>query len=178
MYQSDDDHGKAQALVLEIHVAWHGPCTLEHALRLNSPTDYGLYQYYGDHPVYGNGVLLYVGKASKQSFGRRLSQHNWHQWVSSPVELYVGRLCGESAIDVNEWERRIDLAERLIVFSHRPAFNAANLNRIGAPPGEDVRVLNWGRRKSLLPEVSLSRWEGGWTLGHDVPADLHPYTTD
>lgn len=61
----------------DINIDWQGPFTLEEALQLHTEVDYGLYQYYGDHPIYGQNVLLYLGSAIKQPFGKRLAQHNW-----------------------------------------------------------------------------------------------------
>lgn len=153
---------------LDIHINWEGPFTLKQALELNSSHDFGLYQYYGDHPVYGENVLLYIGKAVKQTFSQRLSQHNWHLWVSSPVQLYLGRIFAEEEIPESEWESRISLAEKVLIYSHSPAFNTSNLNKI-ADSNTQAHVYNWGRRKSLLPEASVKRWEGGETVGHEIP---------
>lgn len=152
----------------DIHIDWQGPFSLEQALQFQNRTDYGLYQYYGEHPVYGQNVLLYLGSATKQSLGKRLSQHNWHLWSATPVEIYVGRLCTEKPIGAMEAQKKLCIAESVLLFSHSPSFNTSNLNSIGYK-GNDVRVLNWGRRKSLFPEVSISRWEGGLTVGHAVP---------
>lgn len=154
-----------------IDIEWEGPLSLVEAIRLQTDSDYGLYQYYGDHPVYGSGVLLYIGEAGKQTFGKRIAQHNWHRWIPSPTEIYVGRICSTEPLDAAEWRRRISLAEAIEIFAHSPAFNTQNLNSIGHK-GPDVRVLNWGKRKGLFPEVSISRWEGPRTVGHDLPRDL------
>jgi hypothetical protein len=160
---------------VDIHIDWQGPLSLSEAIALKSDEDYGLYQYYGDHPVYGHNVLLYIGKASNQTLGNRISQHNWHSWIPAPIEIFVGRICTESPLDDREWERLIDLSERIQIFAHSPAFNTANLNKIGHE-GDDVRILNWGKRKSLFPEVSVSRWESDCTLGHELPKSLIPCT--
>lgn len=157
----------------DIHIDWQGPFTLEQALQLQSDTDFGLYQYYGEHPIYGQNALLYLGSATKQTFGKRLSQHNWHLWSATPVEIYVGKLCTEGPIDPHNAIRKLCLAESILLFSHSPGFNTSNLNSIGHK-GNDARVLNWGKRKSLFPEVSVSRWEGGLTVGHAIPKNLTP----
>jgi hypothetical protein len=52
-----------------IHIDWEGPVTLEDAWKLVGPTDYGVYQIYGGHPVYGNSALLYIGCSVHQYFG-------------------------------------------------------------------------------------------------------------
>ena len=38
---------------MEIHIEWEGSFSIEEAKQLHSPEDYGLYQYHGEHPVYG-----------------------------------------------------------------------------------------------------------------------------
>jgi hypothetical protein len=164
--------------MFDIHVNWEGPFTLEQAMELDG---YGLYQYYGDHPVYGAGVLLYIGKVEKQTFAKRLKVHNWHLWNAAPTTIFVGRICTKSPIDHSEVVRQIDLAEKIEIYAHGPAFNSKSLNSI--PRNEDdVRVLNWGQRKSLLPEVSISRWQNpektgkGDDVGHALPKSLHRYS--
>jgi hypothetical protein len=37
--------------------------------------DYGLYQIYAHHLVFGSGALVYIGKAQEQTFGVRIAQH-------------------------------------------------------------------------------------------------------
>lgn len=159
---------------MDIHIDWAGPFTTDEASTFKSETDFGIYLYYGDHPVYGANVLLYIGKAEKQNFGTRVSQHNWPTWIPGNTELFFGRICCEAPIENSEWETRINLAERILIFSHSPAFNTSNLNNVGRHNGdEDVRILNWGKRKSLLPEASLSRWTNKNALGHDKPNNLN-----
>ena len=46
-----------------IHVNWKGPLALDEAVTARGPSDYGVYQFYGDHPVYGSRTLLYIGRA-------------------------------------------------------------------------------------------------------------------
>ena len=55
----------------EIYVDWSGPYTYEDVVNYNEnkietkkfavkPTDFGLYQIYGAHPIYGDNVLIYI----------------------------------------------------------------------------------------------------------------------
>jgi hypothetical protein len=157
----------------DININWEGPFTLEEVRNLNTNSDFGLYQYYGEHPVYGQHVLLYIGKAEHQNFSERMAQHNWQHWIPSDVNIYVGKICTKETISNADWEHQITLAEKIMIFSHSPAFNTANLNQINHRE-DDVRVLNWGQRKSLLPEVSISRWERKNSLGHTLPKELKP----
>ena len=156
--------------MLDIHIQWDGPYTLPEARNLNGPTDYGLYQYYGDHMIYGPNTLLYLGEAARQTIGTRLRQHNWEKWTASTPEIYVGRVMSENILDINAWRGEILLAEKIILQSHTPTFNSSNLNKIGHS-GDDVRVLNWGKRRLLLPEVSISRWEGRHAVGNSIKAN-------
>lgn len=158
---------------MDIHIEWEGPYTIEAARLLQSDEDFGLYQYYGEHAIYGSNALLYLGKADRQTIGTRLSQNDWHIWTPCIAEIYIGRICCESQIEKHEWIKLIDLAERILLFAHSPSFNTSNLNNIGYTGNDDVRVLNWGMRKRLLPEVSISRWAGyERSIGHKKPQHL------
>jgi hypothetical protein len=64
-------------LTKHIHIYWEGLFTLDQLTEIQDNTrDYGVYQIYGGHPVYGSNVLLYIGKADRQTFGTRVSQEN------------------------------------------------------------------------------------------------------
>src|SRR5437773_399292 len=52
-----------------IHIDWSGPHSLEEVAQFNGPSDWGIYQFYGGHPVYGSGVLLYIGKTESDPGG-------------------------------------------------------------------------------------------------------------
>lgn len=151
----------------DINIVWEGPFTLEECSKFTSKSDYGLYQYYGEHLVYGQDSLLYLGKAEKRSFGVRLSEHNWEEWCSSSCSIYIGRIFSKSKMATEDLEQAINLAERILLLSHNPSYNSSNLNRIGNSNG-DTRVLNWGVRRQLLPEVSISRWEGPNNIGNKL----------
>ena len=152
-----------------IHVQWDGPYTYEEAEELkDSNSDYGVYQIYGSHPVYGSDILVYIGKASQQTFGLRLSQELWnlHNQDSSRVAVYVGRLSTYNVTPSSEvWTQEISLVERLLIYSHWPAGNSSGLH---VKFGEDlhyVQVLNWGKYRDLLPEVSGARYSNRYSSG-------------
>ena len=45
----------------DIHIDWSGPYTYGQAVQLrNGQDDYGVYQIYGTHPIYGADVMLYT----------------------------------------------------------------------------------------------------------------------
>jgi hypothetical protein len=160
-----------------IHIEWDGPyrfwdnpSQLEPVSSLKGPTDYGVYQIYGGHPVYGNSALLYIGMAVAQEFGKRIRQER--HWLDNRdagrVEVYVGRLAGGRTPDDNAWERYIRLAERLLIHAHAPPMNVQKSLAALATDLRGVHVLNWGYHRDLLPEVSGLRWA---SLDEDFPDD-------
>ena len=140
-----------------IHLQWDGPFTLQEVQGMNDDYDYGVYQVYGSHPVYGSDVLLYIGKASEQTFSTRLRQEYWHyNQDARNIRYYVGRLAGERTPNDADWGHQIDVVETLLIHSHWPAANSRNIQTLGDHAAEitDMHVLNWGARRSLLSEVS------------------------
>ena len=157
-----------------IHLQWDGPFTLEEVRELNADHDYGIYQVYGSHPVYGSDVLLYIGKASDQTFSVRLNQEAWHyNEDAGNVRYYVGRLAGERTPREAQWAHQIDLVETLLIHSHWPAANSRSIQTLGKHTTEmaDVHVLNWGQQRSLLREVSGLML----TDRYDVISNYHCY---
>lgn len=159
-----------------IHIEWDGPFPLDAISSLRGPTDHGIYQIYGGHPVYGNSALLYIGLAAEQTFGQRVPQET--QWISNRdagrVEVYVGRLAGEKAPDDQIWDRHIRLAERILIFAHSPPMNTQKSLRSLERDLRFVHVLNWNRHRDLLPEVSGVRWAH---RDEDFP-DYHVFSID
>ena len=148
----------------EIHLKWRGPYSLE-AARGKPGQTVGLYQYTGMNTVYGPAALLYIGKSNQIS--GRLAGHRLDEWSSLPGDILIGEVVETTNLENNE--RAIDLAERLLIFTHSPAWNSANiagLNFDEMPP--DLHIFNWGVRGHLLPEVSVKRWS---PTGNEFPND-------
>ncbi|HEY3431015.1 MAG TPA: hypothetical protein VGK09_00575 [Rhodocyclaceae bacterium] len=147
---------------MHIHIQWSSPLKYSEALKLNDEfIDYGVYQVYGTHPLYGSDVLIYIGKADKQTFGKRLSQEGWgtYNQDAARVLVSVGRLSGYKETPPNdEWSRQISDVERLLIYSHWPAGNSSGLNVQFGKEHHDVHVFNWGEYRDLLPEVSGARY--------------------
>lgn len=144
-----------------MHIQWSGPYSFVEASRFQDlRTDYGVYQFCGPHTVYGRDVLLYLGKAAKQTFGVRIQQENWVNWqeANGSVRVFLGRISGGETPDNDTWNSQIGWAETLLIKAHRPAHNSSGLNRTGDQRVGRVHVLNWGDRGALLPEVSGARW--------------------
>lgn len=145
-----------------IFIEWDGPYDFDELEELTDAScDYGLYQIYGAHPVYGEETLLYLDRTTDRVFGARLAEEQPY-WEAEgdfhPLHLYVGRLAGAMTPGGDTWGREIDLAARLLIFAHAPVFNGREL---GAAPDSDlkeVHVINWGAHMDLAPEVSGARW--------------------
>jgi hypothetical protein len=157
-----------------IHIEWDGPCSLQNVQKdLIGPSDYGVYQIYGGHPVYGSSALLYIGLAAAQSFGERIPREK--QWLDNRdagrIEVYIGRLSGSETPANDTWERNIKLAERLLIYAHAPPHNTQKSLANLEPDLRFVRVLNWGKHRDLLPEVSGARWSSRFD---DIP-NYHPF---
>lgn len=144
----------------EIHIEWEGPKYLEDLPDLQDDNlDYGIYQIYGGHPVYGSSVLLYVGKAAEQTFGKRISQEGWeHNRDGENIEIYVGRLSGANTPENDDWNEEIALAESLLIYAHKPAFNSSSIRNVRKKELEGVHVFNWFSHRDLMAEVSGLRW--------------------
>ena len=154
---------------MHIHIDWTGPFSYDDALNLkNNQKDYGVYQIYGTHPIYGGGVLIYIGKADRQTFGLRLQQEQHWQFTAdaAKLEVYVGRLAGyDGTPNSDEWSSQITTAERMLIVAHWPAGNSSGLNVILNEEYHDTHILNWGAHRSLLPEVSGSRYSNRYESG-------------
>lgn len=104
-----------------VEIEWEGPLLMEGIEKLNDSWDYGIYQIYGTHPIFGSDSLLYIGKAQENSFAGRIPAHReWVEWESTPVDIYVGRLGGtEKMLDETKWAKwneMIERAEKLLIF--------------------------------------------------------------
>lgn len=143
-----------------IQIEWEGSYKLSELPQLtNEETDYGIYQVYGWHPVYGNDVLLYIGKAAYQTLGKRISQEDWlYTNDSNNHKIYIGRLHGSQPLTDEIWSTYIDLAERLLIYTHKPAYNSKSIASLPDKELQDIHVINWGHYRALLPEVSGLRW--------------------
>ena len=103
-----------------VHIEWDGPFSIEKVKEKNGENDCGVYQIYGNHPVYGYGALLYIGKAAGQTFSERIKQEEkWLEKEYGPFEIYTGDV-DEEETDI-QWEALVDLVEKLLIYSHQPA---------------------------------------------------------
>ena len=148
----------------KINIYWEGPFSYEKTLEefKDKDKDYGVYQLYGTHQVYGFNILLYIGMACDQTFSVRLSQHShWFDEQALPIatKVRIGRLEGKTP-SRQIWSDEIRKAEKLLILAHCPSLNSSGLKVPIYKRHEEfgIHVLNWGKCGLLLPEVSGLRF--------------------
>lgn len=122
----------------EIKIFWEGPFKIDDILEGNigkpydvRATDVGLYQIYGMHPLYGNDVLVYIGRTkNKNGFKSRLKD----RWVvnngsdTENVQIYLGTIFSDGIKHSNkEINKIIDKSEVLLINAMKPAYNSSNI---------------------------------------------------
>jgi hypothetical protein len=128
----------------------------------NTEKDYGIYQIYGDHPVYGENILLYIGKANQQNYSTRLSEHSdlFASHLYNLRRVHLSYFCEIDDIKKENWGEAIDMAEKILINAHMPVYNAQNIKGLLPVDTPDILICNWGERGRLLPEVSSLRHSG------------------
>ncbi len=122
-----------------IEINWEGPLSVETIIKkMNdggsrsnnySGKDYGLYQIYGYHILCRHNTLLYVGKATKQTFSQRFKQHQ-KEWLSKEKEIkvYLGRIVdAKKYTKAVSWEKNVDVAEAIMIYKYCPNYNGSGL---------------------------------------------------
>ena len=133
-----------------VRVEWEGPLTVDKVLKLRDQNrDFGLYQIYGRHIIFGLNSLLYVG-STNATFSQRLRNHDV-EWLADEesVFIHIGRINRE---DYKADRRQvIKDTEALTIYWHSPPYNSRN---IGTYNGQRLRVVNRGKCGSLDIEFS------------------------
>ena len=141
-----------------IHLQWEGPLTIDQAEAKRGAEDYGIYQFYGHHPAYGRDALLYLAKAQDRRFGVRIAEYHLGEW-DNITSIHLGRISDAGRQpSAEDWGKLIEQVESLLIYAHKPSFNAKSIKNIDHSALESLHVLNWGDFRSLLPEVSGERF--------------------
>jgi hypothetical protein len=145
-----------------VRIEWSGPFTLgqvkkEFNDKNDQELDYGLYQIYGHHLIYGPHVLLYIGRAVDQTFSNRFNKHKWLSEENN-IQIRLGRLCAEDHKRAykdkhDDWEKLVKEIEALTIYYHSPAYNSSSVSNYKRA---DIGLLvqNLGNMGSLLPEYT------------------------
>lgn len=106
----------------------------------------GVYQIYGDSPIYGTNTLLYIGRASKLK-NRIIDAHNSNQEsfiTRQPNISFRYAICDKYKI-----------AEEILIVMHKPSFNSKSIINISIDAREKLFYLqNHGERGMLHLEVT------------------------
>lgn len=146
-----------------LRIDWAGPEAVDVVCgRAETGDCYGVYQIYGEHPVFGRDSLLYIGRARERTFQRRLEEHQ-RDWLSQEegVTVRLGRLRQGDYGRGPGWQKLVEEAEALLIYWHAPPYNSANINRY---TGRPLCIQNAGRRGSLAIELT-SMWSVDRGLG-------------
>ena len=154
----------------EIKVLWEGPFSIEEITEDKIDTKYdvtarskGLYQVYGSHPLYGDGVLVYIGR-TKDSFQSRLNS----RWViengsdAENVQIYLGTIFSDSKkIEAKNIDKMIEKSEVLLINAMKPAYNSSNIQSVQDKLLKQKFIIhNEGNYRNLYPVLdSKYFWE-------------------
>jgi len=99
-------------------------------------TSSGVYQIYGNHPVYGSHVLLYIGQTSLnksgQSLIKRIQQHlNSRFWFRTGLIVHIGQVKQKNKIVTNS--ELIKDVESLLIVTNAPALNQQHIDTPDQP---------------------------------------------
>ncbi len=142
-----------------IEIAWDGPFLVDDVItNKRGGSDYGIYQIYGTHNIFGPNSLLYIGMSQWRRFGARFREHrdSWTAWEPSEVKVYLGRLGSTreaTKTRARVWQADIAHAEALLIYFCAPPYNGALLKELSREIPPTV-VLNHRRRHRLPFEVS------------------------
>lgn len=139
-----------------IEIEWEGPLSFEEIETKKGETDFGLYAAFGPHNVYGDRVLLYIGKAEQQTFGVRITQHLNEDWWGTE-EIYLGRIGGDKIPDLRNWDEEIDYAETKMIQYCLPSWNASKFNAKKETSFGEAVIINNGVRLKAFPRI-LADW--------------------
>ncbi|MCH8290862.1 hypothetical protein IH992_07175 [Candidatus Poribacteria bacterium] len=152
---------------LEIPIEWSGAFSLEEVIAEMtdegdppdySGEDYGLYQIYGQHILCGADTLLYIGKATNQTFSLRFQQHG-REWLhdEADVQIYLGRVYDpkrhSKSDDWDSWKWDVELAEKILIHKYSPHYNSTSIsNPPVLEPFKNIRLIHTSNRHQLEKE--------------------------
>ena len=155
-----------------VRIEWEGPFSLVEVLELdNRNKDYGLYQIYGTHIVFGpeSGTdnLLNIGMTGPDStFSDRFKEKST-SWIrynldrGGEISIYIARLPSMLEEDIKRFEA-------LEIYWHSPPYNGMNINSY--PEHPKLHIVNTGKPHKLLKCIDnvYPPWES-WSRDKPLP---------
>ncbi len=153
----------------EIKIDWMGPYKIDEITQKKKKLfreEKGLYQIYGYHPLYGNDVLLYIGKTANQTFSKRLKDRYEVEYSSDiyNTKIYLGVIISDNKnLKDNEKIMHIGKAEALLINALKPAYNSFNVKSVNKELAqENFIVYNEGNYRSIYPILSSEYFWKNW----------------
>ena len=112
-----------------VRVEWEGSLTIDEVLELGDPNrDFGLYQIYGCHVIFGDNSLLYIGETAtkERTFSQRFVEHAGWLKEEKGVFIYVGRINKEDY--GADRQQVIKDTEAFTIYWHSPPYNSSNID--------------------------------------------------
>jgi excinuclease UvrABC nuclease subunit len=107
----------------------------------------GIYQIYGDSPIYGQNVLLYIGKSI--NIVHRINVHEKDS--GDPVTRQPNRSFRYALLD----ESKLSEIEDILIVMHKPSFNSSQMKDVGEKAkSKFIYIQNHGERGMLHLEVT------------------------
>ncbi len=136
-------------------IEWENPISMKEAQNVSGP---GLYQIYGNSPIYGKNVLLYIGKS--EGIGERFGQHlnDIFAYQTNPT-VRIGKYPPKSEYSPT----MMGIAEAILICSLKPSFNSQEIQNITNMLRKESTfhlVQNCGDRGDLPLECSSYWWQG------------------
>jgi hypothetical protein len=111
------------------------------------PSTPGLYQIYGDSPLYGKDTLLYIGQAMN------LKHRSYSHFTSE--RSFIGRQPNKTCRYAELDDELLDLVEQTLIVMHKPSFNSCNIIDVGPEiKASPIYIQNHGERGMLNLEVT------------------------
>ena len=146
---------------MKITIEWEGPFTICDVKEMDDD-DYGLYQIYGEHILFGKGSLLYIGRTEKTFRDRFFDQSyaHWKEWIEfdikdgKDVSIYIARV---SRKDVPP--KLLKDVEVVQIYWHSPPYNAKHIGSVGCKRKKrfeknPLQIVNEGELHRLTKYVS------------------------
>ena len=135
-----------------VRIEWEGPFSLDYVIdELNRKDDYGLYQIYGTHIIFGldseTDNLLNIGMTGPGStfswrFDGKKQEWIWYNLEhGGEISIYIARLPFMS-------QEEIELVEALEIYWHSPPYNGSHID--SCPRRPLLQIVNKGKRGKLL----------------------------
>ena len=122
-----------------------------------SKSSANFYCIYGQHPVYGNNVLLYIGETKRGGTGKRTIESRLREhfsgrfWDHTDLEITIG-LSEQKLTD-----EEICAVESILIAAHKPALNRKHIDG-STTNSKSFIVHNYGYIRSLASECSGHYW--------------------